>query len=137
YARIPLGKGPNFPRAGARPATSMTPTLVGRGGRPTLAIGASGGARMPTAVLQVLHHLLATDAALPDAIAAPRWFPPASGGLALETELAHLEGDLRARGEVVDVGRPSFAAVSAVRALPGGVVEAASDARRQGAAAIV
>ena len=44
----------NAVRAGARPVSSMTPTLVLEGGRPRLALGSPGGAVIPTTVLQVI-----------------------------------------------------------------------------------
>jgi len=132
-------KGPNFPRAGARPVSSMAPTLVFEGGKPTLAIGASGGGRIPSSILQVLHRALAQDATLQSAIAAPRFHPPAAGGLSMEEGLASITSDLRARGEAVEDPKPTFSAVSAVRHQRQGdrdTFEAVADPRKHGSAKI-
>jgi len=132
-------RGPNFPRAGARPASSMAPTLVLRDGRPILAIGGSGGGRIPTSILQVLHRALSPGVSLADAVNAPRFHTPAAGGLQIERELEAVADDLRARGEALDDPEPSFAAVSALRLHPEGSttrVEVAPDPRKDGHARI-
>lgn len=145
FAHDPLGRraisrGPNFARPGARPASSMTPVLVVEDGRPVLALGASGGARIPSAVLQVLQQTLARGQPLERAVDAPRWFAPSAGGLQIEEGLAPLAAPLRERGEALDEPRPSFAAVTAIRGTPGGggrTFEVAADPRKGGAATIV
>ncbi|HEY8947088.1 MAG TPA: gamma-glutamyltransferase, partial [Polyangiaceae bacterium] len=45
-----IAASPNAPRPGARPVSSMTPTLAVRDGRAVLAIGGSGGPTIPTNV---------------------------------------------------------------------------------------
>ncbi|MEO5727044.1 MAG: gamma-glutamyltransferase family protein, partial [Byssovorax sp.] len=47
------GKDPNTPRGGARPASSMTPTIVMQSGAPIFALGGSGGMRIATGTTQV------------------------------------------------------------------------------------
>jgi gamma-glutamyltranspeptidase/glutathione hydrolase len=47
-----VGLGPNVPHGGARPVSSMTPTIVFENGSPILALGGSGGRRIATAVTQ-------------------------------------------------------------------------------------
>lgn len=44
--------GPNRPRPGARPVSSMTPTIVIENGEPILAVGGSGGPRIATGTTQ-------------------------------------------------------------------------------------
>ena len=56
-----------------RPATSDAPTLVLKNGRAFLALGSSGGAAIPTTVLQVLINTIVFKKSLADAIAAPRY----------------------------------------------------------------
>ncbi len=67
----PLPGSANSLAPARRPASSMSPTIVVRGGRPVLALGASGGPRIPTAITwTILHHLVA---GLPVAEAVSRW----------------------------------------------------------------
>ncbi|MDX6646957.1 MAG: gamma-glutamyltranspeptidase / glutathione hydrolase [Miltoncostaeaceae bacterium] len=63
---------PNLPAPGARPRSSMSPTIVLRGGRPALALGSPGGATIITTVLQILVDRLDLGMPLPQAIADPR-----------------------------------------------------------------
>ena len=48
----------NLPEPGKRPLSSMSPTIVERDGTPILALGASGGPRIISSVVQVLLHIL-------------------------------------------------------------------------------
>ena len=61
----------NDVRAGARPLSSMAPTIVERDGRPSLVVGAPGGSTIPTTVLQVLLRFHSGEDLGP-AVAAPR-----------------------------------------------------------------
>jgi gamma-glutamyltranspeptidase/glutathione hydrolase len=63
---------PNLPAGGKRPRSSMSPTIVLRGGRPWLAIGSPGGASIITTVLQILVNKIDFGMTLPQAIDAPR-----------------------------------------------------------------
>jgi gamma-glutamyltranspeptidase/glutathione hydrolase len=63
---------PNRPEGRKRPRSSMSPTIIERGGRPFLAVGSPGGATIITTVLQILLNRLDFHMTLPDAIAAPR-----------------------------------------------------------------
>jgi gamma-glutamyltranspeptidase/glutathione hydrolase len=58
--------------SGKRPATSLTPAIVLKNGRPYLALGSAGGATVPTTVLQVLVNALLYKKPLYDAVAAAR-----------------------------------------------------------------
>jgi gamma-glutamyltranspeptidase/glutathione hydrolase len=64
---------------GKRPLDNMSPSIVLKGGRPTVALGGVGGRRIPNAVFQTLLQLLANDRDLNDSVQAPR---------------IHTEGDL-------------------------------------------
>ncbi|MGE3181196.1 MAG: gamma-glutamyltransferase, partial [Phycisphaerae bacterium] len=55
-----------------RPLSSMTPTIVLKDGKPVLALGASGGPRIITSVLQVMLNVLERDMPLDAAVIAPR-----------------------------------------------------------------
>lgn len=135
-----ITRGPNIARSGARPASSMTPVVVLSGGAPAVALGASGGARIPGSVLQVLQRVLARGESLERAIDAPRWHAPSAGGLQIEEGLSPLEGALRERGEALEEPRPTFAAVTAIRAQRDqGTLrfEAAADPRKSGKAKVL
>jgi gamma-glutamyltranspeptidase / glutathione hydrolase len=109
------GRGPNSPRGGARPASSMTPTLVLEAGAPVLALGGSGGMKIPTATTQVLLARLVFGLGVGEAVAEPRIDTPPTGGLTIDpTVPAALVTDLAQRGEVVDASHPSFSAVQAI-----------------------
>eukprot|EP01089_Gocevia_fonbrunei_P022087 TRINITY_DN8795_c0_g1_i1.p1 TRINITY_DN8795_c0_g1~~TRINITY_DN8795_c0_g1_i1.p1 ORF type:complete len:310 (-),score=43.93 TRINITY_DN8795_c0_g1_i1:68-997(-) len=59
-----------FPKK--KPLSSMSPTIVLKDGRPYAVVGASGGSRIITSVLQTLLNLLFHENDLPMAIARPR-----------------------------------------------------------------
>jgi gamma-glutamyltranspeptidase/glutathione hydrolase len=63
---------PNSPRPGRRPLNNMCPTLIFRDNRPVVALGATGGRRIPNTMCDVLLELIARDKSLVDAAAAPR-----------------------------------------------------------------
>lgn len=67
------GDGPNAPRAGARPVSSMSPTIVLRDGKPYLALGGSGGMTIAPNVTQATLGVLAFDASARHAVSAPRF----------------------------------------------------------------
>ncbi|HYM59717.1 MAG TPA: gamma-glutamyltransferase, partial [Thermoanaerobaculia bacterium] len=58
---------------GKRMASSMSPTIIFRDGKPYLALGTRGGATIPTSVLQVFLNVAIWHKSLQDAIAAPRY----------------------------------------------------------------
>lgn len=62
------------PDPGARDLTEMTPTIVLHEGRPVLVVGAAGSERIPTAILQVMLHVVDRGWSLEQAMAAPRIF---------------------------------------------------------------
>ena len=62
----------NEVRAGARPLSSMTPTIVLEGDRPRFVIGSPGGSTIPTTVLQVFLNAGPRRLGLAAAVAAAR-----------------------------------------------------------------
>lgn len=70
---------PNSPGPGKRPLHNMCPTIVTRNHQATLAVGGTGGRRIPNAIFEVLTQFVGRNASLEDALAAPR---------------VHTEGDL-------------------------------------------
>jgi gamma-glutamyltranspeptidase / glutathione hydrolase len=132
-----LSESPNKVRAGARPVSSMSPTLVLEGGVPSLALGGSGGLTIAPNVTQVLLSRLADGMPVAEAAAAPRFTipPPRTGQtLWLEAALAQPYGaDLQARGELL-LSKDSKNAVQLV-ARENGTFSAAADPRKGGSAA--
>jgi gamma-glutamyltranspeptidase/glutathione hydrolase len=127
---------PNSPRGGARPVSSMTPTIVVKDGRAILALGGSGGTRIATGTTQVLLAHLVFDRPVRQAVSDPRLETPATGGLLLDSAAPpEVTADLVKRGQVVDSSKPNFSAVQAIsiRDIEGiRVIEAGGDPRKGG-----
>lgn len=117
---------------GKRPRSSMSPTLVTRGGRVVEAVGSPGGSTIITTVLQTLLNQIDFGMSLPEAIEAPRASQRNAARTDAEPGFSAAYGPaLQARGEAfapVD----SIGIVAALGFLPGGRVQAASEARRGG-----
>ena len=64
---------------GKRPLSSMTPTIVLKDGKPVLVLGAPGGARIITTVLEIIVNVIDHGMTLQEAVDAPRihhqWLP--------------------------------------------------------------
>ncbi|HKQ71586.1 MAG TPA: gamma-glutamyltransferase, partial [Polyangiaceae bacterium] len=100
-----FGAFPNAARGGARPVSSMTPTIFFRDGAPVLAVGGSGGLRIPVNVTQAVVCRLVFGKSASDCVAAPRFHvPPVGPTLAFNPEelpLAAVQLDLLERGEQI------------------------------------
>jgi gamma-glutamyltranspeptidase/glutathione hydrolase len=136
--------GPNPPRPGARPASSMTPTLVLRGGEPELALGGSGGLWITAGVTEALLAYTVFGLPVDQCVAIPRFYTPTEAGpiegpvIAIdESAPDELVRDLRSRGEIVSLV-PNYSAVQMVAFTrgPGGTLRlsAAADPRKGGTA---
>ena len=94
----------NAVRAGARPLSSMCPTVVLEDGRPRFVLGSPGGSTIPSSVLEVFLRAGPLGQPLPAAVAAPRFHHQhLPDELAVERgawPAADLE-ELRRRGHVV------------------------------------
>jgi gamma-glutamyltranspeptidase / glutathione hydrolase len=133
---------PNSLEPGKRPRTTLSPTLVARGGDPHLALGTPGGDQQDQWTLQAfLAHVhfgldlqAAIDAPSHHTEAFPSSFyprPTRPRHLAVEDRAgpATLEG-LRQRGHEVEVsGAWSLGRVTAVGREPGGLLKAGADPR--------
>lgn len=133
----PLGmtRSPNRPRAGARPVSSMTPTLVLRDGRVVLAAGGSGGFNIATNVAQMVVAHLAFERPIADLVREPRIQIPLGGAtlrVPKATPAEHV-ADLRLRGEIVEPVRFTSTAVQLLTHT-GGSWQAAADPRKFGLA---
>jgi gamma-glutamyltranspeptidase / glutathione hydrolase len=131
-----VGGDTNSVHAGARPLSSMTPTIVFRDGQLFMVTGSPGGSRIITTVLQVVTNVIDFGMNIAEAVAAPRihhqWQPDV---LAVEYGLSPDTLKLLAdKGQNIRPGRTSGSANSIV-AMQGGL-EGASDPRQRGTAAI-
>lgn len=99
---IGIADPPGGLKPGARPPTSMTPTIIFEGDQPVLSLGGSGGFRIATGVTQVALRVLSGMSAS-DAIRMPRIHVTPDGSLVLEPEKVSKEvrDDLAKRGERV------------------------------------
>ncbi|MEO1251484.1 MAG: gamma-glutamyltransferase [Pseudomonadota bacterium] len=74
-----VGNERNAIAPGKRPLSSMTPALLFKEGEPWMALGAPGGARIITAVLNVALNVIDRDMNIADAVDEPRvhhqWLP--------------------------------------------------------------
>lgn len=130
-----LAESPNRPRPGARPVSSMSPTIVVRQGQVVLAIGGSGGTTIPTNVTQLLLGRLVFGKTPADLVKAPRFYVPTSGPTILleKGASAKLVDDLRWRGEVVGTMPFTTSGVQMI-AMDGARKLPASDPRKHGKA---
>jgi len=131
------GEG-NAVAPGKRPLSSMSPTLVTRGGKLVMAAGASGGPTIITGTLQALINRV--DFGL-DAVACVsrarvhhQWMPDR---LVVESELPRdVRFNLAGRGHLVRPTSHPFTAVQVVvKDLKDGLLYGASDPRKMGAPA--
>jgi gamma-glutamyltranspeptidase/glutathione hydrolase len=130
-----VGSEANAVAPGKRPLSSMTPTIVTRGGRVAAVAGGSGGPFIITGTLQVLLNALVFGAEAEQAVAAPRihdqWLPPY---LMVEPGIgANDRWALRRLGHR-DVDAPSAGAVQLVTRAADGRLDGASDPRKGGLA---
>lgn len=135
-APLGLSTSPNRARAGARPVSSMTPTVVVQGGQVVLAIGGSGGTTIATNVTQVLLSRLVFGTKPEAAVSAPRFYVPFSGPtITLDAgNYDELARDLAGRGEIVQPQRFTQSAVQLIAA-ENGLKEPAGDPRKFSVAA--
>jgi gamma-glutamyltranspeptidase/glutathione hydrolase len=129
----------NAIEAGKRPVSSMTPTILTRGGKLYMVAGGPGGSRIPTAVLQVILDVIDFGMNAQDAVDTPRfhhqWMPDR---LSLERGFSpDTIALLKARGHEIDEASGSGSVAAVVEAIvnDGGWLQGAADPRRPGKAA--
>ncbi|HSK78496.1 MAG TPA: gamma-glutamyltransferase [Thermoanaerobaculia bacterium] len=123
---------------GKRMLSSMTPAIAWKG-KEAVALGGRGGSRIPTNTIEVLLNLIVDGDPLQTALDRPRlhhqWLPDR-----LEVEADTFSPETRAeierRGHQVLVSSTA-AKIHAVRLLPDGRAEAASDPRGSGTGGVV
>ncbi|HZX06471.1 gamma-glutamyltransferase [Kribbella sp.] len=142
FSAVPDPKDPNIVEAGKRPRSSMSPTIVLRGGRPYIALGSPGGSTIITTVLQTLTNRLDRGMTLPQAIAAPRASQRNTPSVTAEQSFIDRYGAaLAPYGHTfTPAGAPGssaaeIGAVAALEFLPGGAILAAAEPTRRGGGA--
>ena len=75
---------PNAPGPGKRPLHNMVPTIVTRDGKPVLAVGGTGGRKIPNGLFEVLTNFVVLDQSMKESIAAPRLHTEGDMALAVE-----------------------------------------------------
>lgn len=140
-------RNPNFVAAGRRPRSTLSPTIVFRGDKPAFAIGVPGGARITTAMVQVLLDRLVLNRPLVEAIGDTRihYVAPTTQSKeeSFEAEKslpADVAAGLRGLGWKIvpaeDAGRGRhFGGVNAVEFNANGTLTGYADPRRTNAAA--
>jgi len=133
----------NAVRAGGRPLSSMTPTIVLEDGRPRFVLGSPGGGTIPTTILQVFLNAGPRGQPLAEAVAARRFHHQHLPDR-IEVEAgAFPEGvkaALREKGHVVEERRPDsthgvLGQVHAIAFEKDGTLTGVADPRGYGAAA--
>ncbi|MGE4130323.1 MAG: gamma-glutamyltransferase [Bdellovibrionales bacterium] len=127
------GQG-NVVEAGKRPLSSMSPALASLDDKVVMSLGAPGGPRIISSVLQVLYRTLGRKMDLDMAIQAPRvhhQFLPNILYVDAHRFSPEILEDLKRRGHKIEDGW--MARVYAVRLRDDGILEAAYDARGEGA----
>ncbi len=130
---------PNRVQGGKRPRSSISPTIVLRGGRPFLGLGSPGGSTIIATVLGLLVDRVDLGRTLPDAIAAPRSSERNTPSAAAEPAfIASPEAEaLRVRGHAF-TSMSEIGAATGVEFLAGGRIQAAAEpVRRGGGSALV
>lgn len=125
----------NLVRPGARPLSSMSPTLVEKSGRVILTVGSPGGPKIISAVLQVIYRNLLQDFDIDQAIQAPRvhhQFLPDVVMIDARKFSPDVLDLLTARGHRIEPAMP--AKVYGVRRKDDGLLSGAFDSRGEGAA---
>jgi len=129
-------KHPNHLAPGKRPFHTIIPGFALKNGKPHLAFGVMGGHHQAQGHVQVLVNLALHGLGLQEALSAPRFDFRTENFVAFERDFP---GDvveaLGQRGHaIVEDGHGPFGGAQAIRVLDGGVLEGASDPRKDGCA---
>ncbi|MAD91235.1 MAG: gamma-glutamyltransferase [Gammaproteobacteria bacterium] len=132
-----LGGEANSIKAGKRPLSSMTPTIVFANNQPFFATGSPGGSRIITTVLQIIVNIIDHGMNLAEATNAPRmhhqWYPDVislESGFSPDTIKV-----LKNRGHKIKEARGTIGNAQSV-GFDNGLFHGASDTRRPGAGSV-
>ena len=134
-AGFTLAQGhPNEMGPGKRPMHTIIPAMLRRNGRVEMPFGVMGGAYQPNGHARVLSNMLDFGMDPQTALDAPRSFG-ALGPMELENGYADTVRDaLRAKGHEVRAPETAIGGAQAIRIHESGVLEGASDPRKDGCA---
>ena len=128
----------NLLAPGKRPVHTLNPYIVLAGGKPALYAVSPGGVSQTTTGVQCIFNALLDGMSLPQTVDAPRWSLSRDGEVMCEPGFPEdVVARLRHAGLAVttDSLHPFyFGSIKAVRRLPGGMLEAAADLRREASA---
>lgn len=125
----------NKVRPGARPLSSMSPTLIEKNGQTVFAIGAPGGPKIISSVLQVIYRLILKNLDVEQAIRTQRvhhQFLPDVITIDPDRFSPEVLALLKARGHAIETG--STGRVYAISLSADGILSAAFDDRGEGGA---
>ena len=134
-----IGADANSIAPGKRMLSSMTPTLVERGGKLWMILGTPGGSTIITAVAQTILNAYEFDMTMQEAVEAPRfhhqWLPDQI--LFEENTLdSAIYRSLTSKNYLINEGRtPIIGSVDAIMVLSNGKLEGGADPRRENEAA--
>ena len=127
----------NRVQPGKRPLSSMSPTLVAKDGRIVMTLGAAGGPRIISSVIQTIYRVLVTGLDLDRAVQFPRvhhQFLPNKLYMDEFKFSPEVVAGLQQRGHETVAQRPSYLGrIKAVRLNDKNYLEAAYDNRSEGA----
>lgn len=125
---------PNEAGGGKRPMHTIIPGMARRGGRVTMPFGVMGGAYQPTGHARLVTNLVDYGMDLQTAIDAPRLFADATGMQAERGYPAGVVAELAARGHAVRPADGPLGGAQAIVLHDSGMLEGASDPRKDGCA---
>jgi gamma-glutamyltranspeptidase/glutathione hydrolase len=127
----------NRVQPGKRPLSSMSPTLVGKDGRIVMTLGAAGGPRIISSVIQTIYRVLVTGLDIDRAVQFPRvhhQFLPNKLYMDEYKFSPEVVAGLQQRGHETVEQRPSYLGrIKAVRLNDKNYLEASFDNRSEGA----
>lgn len=125
----------NAVEPGKRPLSSMSPTIILKGGKTFATLGAPGGPRIISSVFQTIYRLLSTGLDIDEAIQTGRvhhQFLPNTLYVEDRRFTPETLAGLKKRGHKLENGR--VGKVYGVTLQPNGILDAAFDSRGEGAA---
>ena len=127
-----IGNENNAIKAGKKPLSSMTPTIVLKNNKPFMVVGASGGPRIITGTLHAIMNVIDFGMNVEEAVSAPRfhhqWSP---NKIFIEKEMPlDVRENLERKGHVLTMGEAENAVQAIV--IKDGEITGASDPRKGG-----
>ncbi|HEY2230024.1 MAG TPA: gamma-glutamyltransferase family protein [Xanthobacteraceae bacterium] len=125
---------PNSVGPGRRPAHTLCPVLVRRGGRLRFALASPGGLSQTLTNIQVLSYLVDEGRDVAAAVEAPRWCNTRSGDVLLDGEFApSIAADLARMGHKAERAEDAYfyGSAKAIELLATGTLAGGADYRRE------